>query len=54
MGTIPPAVERSLRRLEPGDPTRPMVELVFEVDDPAVTSAVIRKLLKEIAAERKT
>jgi hypothetical protein len=29
-----------------------MVELVFEFEDPAVTSAVVRKLLAEIRAER--
>ncbi len=46
------ALRQALARLEPNDPARPMVELVFEVDDPAVTSAVVRKLLAEIRAER--
>jgi hypothetical protein len=49
---VPAAVERPLNRLAPGDPARQMVELVFEFEDPAVTSAVVRKLLAEIRAER--
>jgi hypothetical protein len=49
---VPAAVERSLRRLAPDDPARPMVELIFEIQDPAVTSAVVRKLIAEIRAER--
>jgi len=50
--SVPPSVHRELRRLEPGDPVIPIVELVFEGGDAAVTSAVIRKLLAEIRAER--
>jgi hypothetical protein len=50
--SVPPSIHRELQRLEPGDPVIPIVELVFEVGDPAVTSAVIRKLLDEICAER--
>jgi hypothetical protein len=50
--TLPPPVERVLRRLPPDDPLRPMVELVFEVDYPAVTSAVVGRLLAEIRTQR--
>jgi hypothetical protein len=46
-GSVPPSVQRELRRLEPGDPVVSMVELVFEIDDPAVTTAVVRRLLTE-------
>lgn len=49
---IPASVRRALANLEPDDQVLPMVELVFEVDDPAVTSAVVRKLLAEIRAQR--
>lgn len=49
---VPPAVERVLRRLAPDDPVRPMVELVFDVDDPAVSRAVIGRLLREIAQSK--
>ena len=52
MTGVPPSVERALRLLPQDDPVRPMVELVFEAEEPAVTSAVVRKLLTEIEAER--
>ncbi len=45
-------LRRALARLEPGDPVTPMVELVFEIDDPAVTFAVVRRLLAEIRTQR--
>jgi len=50
--SVPQAVQRELRRLEPGDPVVSMVELVFEIDDPAVTTAVVRRLLTEVQRGR--
>lgn len=47
-----PETRRELGRLNPDDRVRPLVELVFEVEDLAVTAAVVRKLLAEIATER--
>jgi hypothetical protein len=45
-------LRRALARLEPNDPARPLVELVIEEDDPALTAAVVRRLLLEIRAEK--
>ena len=51
--SVPDVVRRNLARLDPADPLRAMVELIFEVEEPAVTSAILRRLLAEIADERK-
>lgn len=48
----PERVCRALVKLDPNDPVVPLVELVFEADDPVVTSAVVRKLLAEIAQSK--
>lgn len=45
-------LRRALARLEPNDPARPLIELVIEEDDPALTGAVVRRLLAEIRAEK--
>jgi hypothetical protein len=50
--SVPQSVQRELRRLDPGDSVIPMVELVFEFEDPGITSAVVCKLLAELRAER--
>jgi hypothetical protein len=49
---VPISVRNVLGKLAPDDPVRPMVELVFQFEDPAVTSAVVRKLLDELRVER--
>ena len=49
---VPAAVERALRPLALDDPARAWVELVFEAEDPAVTLAVVRKLVSEARAEQ--
>jgi hypothetical protein len=42
---------RELARLPPDDPLRPVVEFALSDPDPAVTAAVVSKLLQEINAE---
>jgi hypothetical protein len=50
--SVPASVRHALGKLAPDDPVRPIVELVFQFEDPAITSAVVRKLLDELRAER--
>lgn len=45
-------LRRALARLDPADPVRPLVELVLEDDEPALTVAVARRLFSEIRAEK--
>ncbi len=45
-------LRRAVERIPRDDPARALVELVLEDDDPALTSAVVRRLLAEIRSEK--
>ncbi len=47
-----PESRRALERLQPGDRARAWAELALETDDPAVTAAVVERLVAEIQHER--
>ncbi len=48
----PSEARRVLELLPPNDFARPLVELALEVDNPAITTVVVKRLLEEIANER--
>ncbi|MCL4308561.1 MAG: hypothetical protein M1606_00930 [Candidatus Thermoplasmatota archaeon] len=47
-----PELGRALDRLPSGDRVRSLVELAVEDDDPALTAAVVRRLLAEVRREK--
>lgn len=50
--TLSVEVRRAMDRIPRDDPTRALVELVLEDDNPTLLAAVIRRLVAEIRAER--